>query len=59
MLLYSINGTAAYDFIFNNLWDKACYWRFITIISIVLMLIYKRKVTNYEKQLKNLENDKN
>jgi len=57
MLLSSINGDVVYG-LFDNLWDKAYYWRYITIISIFLMVIYKRKLASFEKQFKQSENDK-
>jgi len=58
MFLSSVNGTAVYGFLFDNIWDKAYYWRYVTIISIFLMVIYKRKLAYFEKQFKQLENDK-
>jgi len=59
MILLTTNTANAYDFLFNNLWDNAYYWRYTTIIAIFLMVVYKRKVSFYEKCCKRLENDKN
>ncbi|OGH98084.1 MAG: hypothetical protein A2039_07750 [Candidatus Melainabacteria bacterium GWA2_34_9] len=58
MVLCSTNGAGMFDFLFNNLWDNAYYWRYTTIIAIFLMVVYKRKVSFYEKHNKRLENDK-
>ena len=57
--LLATSGVNSYDFLFNNLWDNAYYWRYTTIIAIFLMVVYKRKVSFYEKCCKKLENDKN
>lgn len=59
MILCSSSGVIAYDFLFNNLWDNAYYWRYVTIISIFLMIVYKRKVAFYENLNKKQEHDKN
>ncbi len=58
MILLTSGLDSSYSFLFDNLWEKAYYWRYITIISIFLMIIYKRKVSFYEKFAKQLENDK-
>ena len=59
MVLCSSNGAGMFDFLFNNLWDNAYYWRYTTIIAIFLMVVYKRKVSFFEQLTKRLENDKN
>lgn len=59
MTLLATSAANPLDFVFNNLWSNAYYWRYTTIIAIFLMVVYKRKLSYYEKLTKRLENDKN
>lgn len=58
IILLTSSVANSYDFLFDNLWEKAYYWRYITITTIFLMIIYKRKFAYYDKLNKQLENDK-
>lgn len=48
-----------YSLYFDNIWNNVEAWRFTSILSLVLLIFYKKRIRFFQSREEKLENDRN